>query len=77
MWRDRITQRNDPDAKTAKDLRSAFISEYCRAVYYPIEASKQEIEGLEACSYFNRIPRTCTLEPIDDADVFRTCRASR
>ena len=48
MWRDRSTQQNDPDAKIAKDLRSSFIAEYCRAVYYPIDGSKQEIEAQEA-----------------------------
>lgn len=47
MWRDRLTQQHDPDAKVAKDLRSAFIAEYCRAVYVPLTGSKADIEGLE------------------------------
>lgn len=48
MYRDRLTQQGDPDAKIAKDLRSAFIAEYCRAVYVPLEASELEILALEA-----------------------------
>lgn len=47
MWRDRTAQRGEPDAKIAKDLRSNFIAEYCRAVYFPIVGTKQEIEHLE------------------------------
>lgn len=50
MYRDRLTQRGDPDAKIAKDLRSAFIAEYCRAVYVPLEASELEILALEAAT---------------------------
>jgi hypothetical protein len=48
MYRDRLTQQGHPDAKAAKDLRSAFIAEYCRAVYVPLEASELEIMALEA-----------------------------
>ena len=48
MWRDRSTQQDDPDAKIAKDLRSTFVAEYCRAVYFSIEGTKQEIERQEA-----------------------------
>lgn len=48
MYRDRLTQQGDPNAKIAKDLRSAFIAEYCRAVYVPLEASELEILALEA-----------------------------
>lgn len=47
MYRDRIAQQGDPDAKIAKDLRSAFIAEFCRAVYVPLEASELEILALE------------------------------
>lgn len=50
MYRDRLTQQGDPDAKIAKDLRSAFIEEYCRAVYLPLEASELEILALEAAT---------------------------
>lgn len=50
MYRDRFTQQGDPDAKIAKDLRSAFIAEYCRAVYVPLEASEWEIVALEAAT---------------------------
>lgn len=50
MYRDRLTQQGDPDAKIAKDLRSAFIAEYCRAVYVPLEASELEILALEAAT---------------------------
>lgn len=50
MYRDRLTQQGDPDAKIAKDLRSAFIAEYCRAVYVPLEASELEIMALEAAT---------------------------
>jgi len=50
MYRDRLTQQGDPDAKVAKDLRSAFIAEYCRAVYVPVEASELEIVALEAAT---------------------------
>lgn len=48
MYRVRLTQQGDPDAKIAKDLRSAFIAEYCRAVYVPLETSELEILALEA-----------------------------
>ena len=50
MRRDRLTQQKDPDAKIAKDLRSAFIAEYSRAVYVPLEGTKSEIERLEAAA---------------------------
>jgi hypothetical protein len=50
MYRDRLTQQGDPDAKVAKDLRSAFIAEYCRAVYVPLEMSELEILALEAAT---------------------------
>ncbi|MFK4771973.1 hypothetical protein [Rhizobium sp. ZW T2_16] len=50
MYRDRLTQQGDPDAKIAKDFRSAFIEEYCRAVYVPLEASELEIVALEAAT---------------------------
>ncbi|MGE3244958.1 MAG: hypothetical protein AB7F96_12630 [Beijerinckiaceae bacterium] len=47
MWRDRNSQRHDADAKISKDLRSAFIAKYCRAVYVPFVGTKGEIEVLE------------------------------
>ncbi|MBY5870315.1 GIY-YIG nuclease family protein [Rhizobium leguminosarum] len=47
MWRDRLTQQGNPDAKIAKDFRSAFIAEYCRAVCVPLTLSEREIVGLE------------------------------
>ena len=47
MWRDRLTQRGDPDAKAAKDLRSAFIAQHCRAVWVPIDDAVQSIPTLE------------------------------
>lgn len=50
MYRDRFTQQGDPDAKIAKDLRSAFIAEYCRAVYVPLVSSEFEIMALEAAT---------------------------
>lgn len=50
MYRDRLTQQGEPDAKMAKDLRSAFIAEYCRAVYVPLEMSELEILALEAAT---------------------------
>lgn len=50
MYRDRLTQQGDPDAKIAKDLRSAFIAEYCRAVYVSLEAIELEIMALEAAT---------------------------
>jgi DNA polymerase-3 subunit epsilon len=37
MYRNRLTQQAHPDAKIAKDLRSAFIAEHCRAVYVPLD----------------------------------------
>ncbi len=43
-------QQGHPDAKVAKDLRSAFIAEYCRAVYVPLEASELEISAIEAAT---------------------------
>ena len=48
MWRDRLTQRDDPDAKAAKDLRSAFIARHCRAVWVPVDDATQSIPALEA-----------------------------
>lgn len=48
MFRDRFTQQEDSDAKIAKNLRSAFVAEYCGAVYVPLVGSKAQIEALEA-----------------------------
>jgi DNA polymerase III subunit epsilon len=48
MWRNQLTQRGAPDAILAKALRSAFIAEYCRAVYFVLQGTKDEIERLEA-----------------------------
>lgn len=50
MYRDRLTQQGHPDAKVAKDLRSAFIAEYCQAVYVPLEANELEISAIEAAT---------------------------
>ena len=50
MWRDRATQQGHPDAKVSKDLRSAFVAEYCRAVYVPLEGDKRAIEATEAAA---------------------------
>lgn len=33
MWRDRLSQRDNADASTAKKLRNAFIEDHCRAVW--------------------------------------------
>lgn len=60
MWRDRLNQQGQLDAKIAKDIRSAFIAEYCRAVYVPIDATKAEIEQLEA-DIIRRAPAENTL----------------
>lgn len=77
MWRDRLTQQGDPDAKIAKDLRSGFIAEYCRAVYVPIVGTKAEIEALEAavvriappdCVRWNRSTKLTYPEPVDLVD---------
>lgn len=48
MWRDRISQRDHPDAAIAKRLRNAFIAEHCRAVCVPVEPKEQNIFSLEA-----------------------------
>lgn len=48
MWRDRISQQGHKDAKEAKDLRSAFIADYCGAVLFPINDERAKIEALEA-----------------------------
>ncbi len=47
MWRDPVLHQDNADAKIAKNLRSAFIAEYCKAVWFPLETSKQEIERIE------------------------------
>jgi hypothetical protein len=60
MWRDRLTQQGEPDAKIAKDLRSAFIAKYCRAVYVPILGTKSDIETLER-SVISAAPSDCVL----------------
>ena len=48
MWRDRIAQRNHPDADLAKRLRNAFIAAHCRAACVPVDATAQDILALEA-----------------------------
>lgn len=72
MWRCRLSQQGHADAKIAKDLRSAFIAEYCRAVYVPIQGTKAEIERLEAqvialapaaCTSWNRSTKLTYAEP--------------
>lgn len=78
MYRDRLTQQGDADAKIAKDLRSAFIAEYCRAVYVPLEASELEILALEASTIaiapsenilWNRATTMVYPEPTDLVDA--------
>lgn len=77
MYRDRLTQQGDPDAKIAKDLRSAFIAEYCRAVFVPLTFSERDIVELEAatiaaapaeCILWNRSTRLVYPEPTDLVD---------
>lgn len=48
MWRDRITQRDHPDAVIAKRLRNEFIATHCRAVCVPVKPEEQNILSLEA-----------------------------
>ncbi|MDX8326122.1 hypothetical protein [Agrobacterium tumefaciens] len=73
-----MTQQGDPDAKIAKDLRSAFIAEYCRAVYLPLELSELEILALEASTIaiaplehilWNRATTMVYPEPIELVDA--------
>ena len=77
MWRDRLSQRDEPDAKIAKDLRSAFIAEYCRAVCVPIHASEREIVDVESavialappeCTRWNRATSLFYPEPRELVD---------
>jgi len=81
MYRDRLTQQGDADAKIAKNLRSSFIAEYCRAVYVPLETSESEILALEALTIaiappenvlWNRATRLVYPEPAEMVDRLLT-----
>ena len=47
MWRHPKLDRGNADTKVANDLRSAFIAEYCRAVWFAMDADKPKIERIE------------------------------
>lgn len=78
MYRNRLTQQGHTDAKIAKDLRSAFVAEYCRAVYVPLDLSEHGILALEAatiaiappeCILWNRATTMVYPEPEDLVDA--------
>lgn len=78
MYRCRLTQQHDPDAKKAKNLRNLFIAEYCRAVFAPLAGSKAEIEEIERtvislaspdCIRWNRSTYLEYPEPVELVDA--------